>query len=118
MTLARTLFAPTRTTQIPLTAVGINLLSVSCLFVGFSLRETTGAAPADVDFVDGNDGNGEVFATLTLAAGQSVRDLVAPTGLLVDSGPFLRVNSGSVRGAFWWREIPRGYVELEYGDEL
>lgn len=67
---------------------------------GYSFRETAGAA-AVVDVFDGQDGNGQLVATLSLSPGQSVRDWFGPHGLRMRVGVCVRVTSGAVTGAAW-----------------
>lgn len=99
------------------TAASQNILSTSCLLVGFSFIESSGGAPAVFNIIDGNDVNGEVVAVVGLDPGQSIRDLISDPGLLVETGPFLQVVSGSVRGSIWYRHIPRRFIELDRLDE-
>lgn len=44
------------------------LVSRPCIFVGYSLRETTGLAPAQVEFLDGTDANGILQAEQSILA--------------------------------------------------
>lgn len=69
--------------------------------IGFSAKETTGTAPAECWLVDGNDGNGNPVAFVTLQAGQSVRDVCGPCGVACLSGLAVRVLSGSVQVVAW-----------------
>lgn len=77
------------------------------LIMGWSLRETTGAAGAVVDIFDGQDATGQILATLSLVASESTRDWLGPDGIETDIGVFVRVNSGAVSGAVWIRERER-----------
>lgn len=117
MSLKSDLIAPVLSFPILTTAANVNLLSTSCLLHGLTLRETTGGAPADIDILDGNDANGSVLVTVTLDPGQSIRDFLSSAGILSQAGPFLRVNAGSVRGAMWYRHIPRNWTQLDRTDE-
>lgn len=91
----------TITVTIGATAATVLVVGRAVRCYGFTLRETTGVAAADVDLIAGVDGNGDVLATVTLAAGQSVRDLTGLSGVYCDDGIALKVNAGSVRGAVW-----------------
>jgi hypothetical protein len=73
------------------------------LVMGWSLRETTGAATATVEVFDGQDTTGQLLASISLNPGQSIRDWLGPGGLETDIGVFVSVLSGSVRGAIWVR---------------
>lgn len=68
---------------------------------GWSVRETTGAATADVDIVDGGSAAGDIVASINLNAGQTVRDTVGAYPVRLASGLFLRINSGTVDATFW-----------------
>ena len=91
--------------SIPIAATGANMPIVKrkAELVGWSFVETTGAASAAVDIIDGGDANGAPIATITLNASESVRDTIGSPGILAKSGVFLKVVSGSVRGAVWLR---------------
>ena len=72
---------------------------------GWALAEMTGSAPARVRIHDGADANGDLMASITLAANESVRDFLIPQALTTRSGSgalYVEVVSGSVEGAIWW----------------
>lgn len=72
--------------------------------MGWSLRETTGAAAAAIRLHDGNSAATEVIATIALASGTSVTFLTHGRGIRVDRGRiFLEWLSGSVEGVLYWR---------------
>lgn len=64
--------------------------------MGLSLRETTGAAGAQVEVVDGTDSQGEPVMTVALSPGESTREWFGPHGILLERGCFYQVNSGTV----------------------
>ena len=68
---------------------------------GWSFRETTGTTSAQFDLFDGNDGNGILIASISLAAGESTRDTIGGHLLTVLTGLFLVVNSGTITGTVW-----------------
>lgn len=74
------------------------------LLMGFSLKETTGTAIAELDLYNGTDTSGLDVYPITLAAGQSTADNFAPGGLLFPSGLFPSVVSGSVKGSLWIKD--------------
>lgn len=86
---------------VPAGAVSGPLFPGDQVVIGWSFKETTGAAPAEVWLVDGNDATGNPFAFLTLSAGQSRSDEVAGPGLCLTTGLALKVISGSVQGCVW-----------------
>lgn len=68
---------------------------------GWSFRETTGAAVAQLDLIDGADGNGVMIASLAVAAGGSVSHTIGGHLLEVRTGLWVTVGAGSVVGALW-----------------
>jgi len=80
---------------------------------GWSVIETTGAAPATVELWDGSATGGATVALITLAAGAALTNPLPGHGVLITSNLFLNVIAGSVRGAIW--VAPSGY---EYPDTL
>lgn len=112
------LIQPVLTLPIAATGVSQPLLSRAILLYGFAIRESSGAATADIDLIDGADVNGEIVCPITLGAAQSVRDYFPKDGLLIEAGLFLKVNSGTVRGSIFWRYVPRDLVEADRLDEV
>jgi hypothetical protein len=69
---------------------------------GFSLRETTGAAPAVVELRDSQSGtDGTLVSVITLTAGESVRDWFGADGPSFSYGLIVVRVSGSVDGAVY-----------------
>lgn len=79
---------------------GQNPTHVANTLLGWSVRETTGAAIATVIFRDGHNSDGEEIAAVTLAAGESDRDAF-PFGISLIDGLYLDVVSGAVAGAVY-----------------
>jgi hypothetical protein len=52
--------------QIPTTAVSVKILNRACILDGWILRETTGIAPAVVEFFDGADATGQIIGEQTI----------------------------------------------------
>lgn len=72
--------------------------------IGWSLRETTGAAAAEMRLRDGNSAAGEVLAVVGLAANTSSFVFASGRGVRVLTGRvFLEVVSGSVEGVVYWK---------------
>lgn len=71
------------------------------VLLGWSLTESTGAASAQCDIYDGIDNADALFASVTLSAGQSTRDLWAPNGIDMRNGLFVSVSSGAVSGTLY-----------------
>lgn len=93
-------WAPT-TLPILTTAASVALIGRECRVYGFSLIETTGAAPANVQIFDGAGPGGSDAIEIALTAGQSTRDWYGAPGLRFQTGAYLNVLAGSVRGALW-----------------
>jgi hypothetical protein len=68
--------------------------------LGWSIRETTGLAPATVIFRDGHDIAGDEVASVTLAAGESDRDIF-PFGISLIDGLYIDCTTGAVAGAVY-----------------
>jgi hypothetical protein len=68
---------------------------------GWTFRETTGAAPADMQLIDGSSNTGVIIAEITLSPGQSIRDVTGYLAVVCLRGIWVQVNSGTVRGSVW-----------------
>ena len=68
---------------------------------GFSLRETSGTDVAVVRLRDGIDANGDLLATISLAAAESVRDWFLPGGIAFGAGCYVEIVSGEVEGVIY-----------------
>lgn len=66
--------------------------------VGYSVRETTGAARAVLRLLDGTSTSGELLETISLAEGESASDTYS-FPIKVTSGIYVDVVSGAVEGA-------------------
>src|SRR4051794_30754957 len=80
------------------TAASVQITPKDGILLGFALLETTGAAAAVVDLVDGADDNAPSLVPVSLAAGQSTRDTYSSWGVWIQRGLRLKVTSGTVRG--------------------
>jgi hypothetical protein len=75
--------------------------NVTTRVLGWSLRETTGAAPAVIELVSGTDATGDVVLTVSLAPAESARDWYGDTGVRALNGLFLVRISGQAKGAVY-----------------
>lgn len=66
-------------------------------YLGFTLRETTGTDGAVVEIYDGSSTSGELIEVITLSPNESDR-VWMPSGIKVESGLYIEIVSGSVRG--------------------
>lgn len=69
--------------------------------VGWSLKEATGNAAAEIDLLDGTSTDGDLLAPITLSAGESTRDWFGPAGISYGAGLFAQAVTGSVVGTVW-----------------
>lgn len=69
--------------------------------MGWSVSETTGLAAASFDLYDGLDATGIMIASIALTAGQSTRDYLGPWGIMLRTGLFLDMLTGTVKGSVW-----------------
>lgn len=96
------LWRPVLTYPFAATTTNINVFQRGTLLLGYTAIETTGAAPAEFDILDGNNPGGALIAPTSLTAGQSIRETFGAHGVYAQSGPYLLVNSGSIRGSIWY----------------
>lgn len=109
---------PVRTLPIVGTAANVDITNRPCRLYGYQFIEITGSSPAVIRLLDGGDVNGAEIVSIALTAGQSTRDWFGQPGLLVESGVFLNVVSGAIRGAIWpllltEEQIARAYLESQ-----
>lgn len=71
------------------------------ILMGYSVKETTGAASAEIDLFDGTDNRGILAIPVTLGSGQSTEDWFGTQGLWFRNGIFGSVISGSVAGSMF-----------------
>lgn len=98
-------------TMLELVEHHIHLPSIPCpilgavggrlLLMGFGVKESTGAAAAEVDLFDGKDVTGQLVAPVTLTAGQGRTDYYGPGGVLLERGYFPNLLAGAVTGAVY-----------------
>jgi hypothetical protein len=75
------------------------------LIGGWSLIETTGAASATLELIDGDANGGTSIAVISLAAGACQCFPAPGRGLEVRSGLWLSAVAGSVRGSIWVQDV-------------
>jgi len=68
--------------------------------VGWSLRETSGSAPATVTVYDSRDASGDVLATVTVAAGATSNHGLPVSGVSAGEAVFVAVT-GAVLGSLY-----------------
>lgn len=88
---------------IPTTTADKALCNRVCLFCGWSLRETTGAATATVEFEASASTTGPQVGEQQLASGGTGSQFLGTEGVLCEAGLLLHVISGSVTGVAYAR---------------
>lgn len=68
---------------------------------GWSVRESTGLAIAQLDLFDGLAASGVLVATITLKAGESTRDYLPGGGVSLQRGLWVVLTAGAVAGVAW-----------------
>lgn len=72
--------------------------------MGYSMIESTGAAAATVNIYNGADASGQLVATIALASGASTTKHFGDLGVECDTGLYVDVATGSVKGSIWFRQ--------------
>lgn len=90
---------------IPVPADGADhqLINTECKMIGWSLRETTGAAAAVAQLFSGGGTGGVQAAEIPFATGDGQPFGIPDGGLVCNGGLFLHMVSGTIRGAVWVR---------------
>lgn len=98
-------YIPIQAITIPVIA-GSNLaLTGDALLCGYNFIENTGGAPATLALFDGQDVTGQQIAVIALSPGQTVVDALPFPGVYLTRGLFISVQSGSVQGNVWIRDV-------------
>jgi class 3 adenylate cyclase len=66
--------------------------------MGFSVREAAGTPAAAAMRLRAGTATGTILATVTLSAGESVRDWFGPSGIQAAGGVYLELLSGTITG--------------------
>ncbi len=85
----------------PVTTADVILGTGLWIVTGWSFKETTGGAPAEIELYDGRDPASTQFAEINLSQGESTRDLCGANGVACRVGVLVHVISGSVKGSVW-----------------
>lgn len=96
---------PARVIPVGVTTAGLLLMGPRAILYGWTFRETTGTAAAEVRIRNGQSASGVLAASIGLAEGASVSQGAADPGMLMDGGVYLEVVSGSVEGSVFARKI-------------
>lgn len=98
-------YVPIQAIAVPATTSGQPILAGDSLLCGYSIKESTGTAPAEFQIYDGSSNNGQLVLDVTLLAGQSVVEELPFPGVYLGNGMQLVVTVGSVSGAIWVRDV-------------
>lgn len=93
------------------TAVDVTPYRGAAILHGWAVKETTNAAPASFNLCDGT--GGPVIVPITLATNESTRDWLDGAGIIVRTGLYVDVLSGSVSGTLWFRPVDPDIDQLE-----
>lgn len=99
----RLLQRPIIPVPIPTTTTDKAVTTRPCLLCGWSLRETTGAAVASVEFEAAQSTGGPACGEQQMASAGTGSQSINSEGVLCEGGLFLHVVSGSVTGCAWVR---------------
>lgn len=83
--------------SVPVTATSQEIASGRVWLAGWSLRETTGAAAASVEFTSGGNPIGES----SMISGGSDTNWLGANGVIINGDVTLNVITGSVKGAVY-----------------
>lgn len=84
------------------------LISFAGLLTGWSVRETSGTAAADLQAYDGRDSGGQLLATIGLASGGSSALSMALPGWPFRTGLYVAAGSGAWEAVFVVVPLPGG----------
>jgi DNA uptake protein ComE-like DNA-binding protein len=74
------------------------LVIADTTLMGFSVREAAGTPAAAAMRLRAGTATGTILATVTLSAGESVRDWFGPSGIQAAGGVYLELLSGTITG--------------------
>jgi hypothetical protein len=94
---------PAKYATIPAAGASGLLVGTAVVLLGWSLYESTGAAAAVMQLVNGNTVNGDIPAGLSLAAGASNPHSIGTPGVLLDKGLYFSAVSGQMAGSIFYR---------------
>jgi hypothetical protein len=88
--------APATPTNLPGASSAVT--SVDGVLMGFSVREAAGTPAAAAMRLRAGSATGTILATVTLAAGESVRDWFGPNGITATGGVYFELVYGTITG--------------------
>lgn len=90
--------SPVIAVPFPTTTVSVPIVGRGCAWMGFAVVETGGVAAASFDILDGADDRGQLLCPVTLTPGQSRLETLSSWGLAANTGLWIKMISGSIRG--------------------
>jgi len=86
---------------IPFTAAASKLLTnKACVLMGWS-NQNHGAGSDILTFIDGSDANGQVVGYSRMATGTSDTEILAPSGVICQTGLFVEMSAGTTNGVVY-----------------
>lgn len=99
------------------TTTDLTLYTGNAVLLGWSFAETTNSATASLTLNDGPDDTYPEIVRINLAINESTRDYPPGNGILIRTGIFLEILSGSVEGTIWFLPITNAYdLSFAIGD--
>lgn len=80
---------------------GGQVTKLPCILLGWSVRETSGAAVGHVYLITGGDAGGQVVGVADLAAGASDTHAIPPPGVFCPSGLYADAGATAISGVAW-----------------
>lgn len=96
---------PAAVLPIPATSADLTLLTGAFILRGWNFGETTGAAAATANLYDGTATGTVLVASIFLASGTSTTTRGSDAGIIVRTGLYLDMLSGSLSGAIYYTPI-------------
>lgn len=109
----------------PILAINIPATSTDLAFVtrggrlfGWAVEESTGSATAKLELMDGTSNNGQRIVPITLLANESTRDVWGKPGVLIQTGVWLHLVAGSVRGTIYFLPLSEEEILRQAGYQV
>lgn len=87
------------------TSTDLTLLTGPFILRGWAFKETTGSAAATFELYDGPDDTTVLVVPINLATSESTRDWLTGNGIIIRTGLFLEMLTGSIKGTIWYTPI-------------
>lgn len=109
---------PAQVLPVVATSADVQLLTGLFVLRGWSFAESTGSAAVTFELYDGTDETYPLVAAFGLAQATGTSLAIPGNGVIIRTGLFVEMLSGSVKGAVWYNAITHtADVELVTGDQ-